>query len=487
MATMRSRTQERIRNKLGIIPLSRAEDGIRRWRSDYLHELDNYMESKQYDDKTNWWEAESSEEFIEIRDRKPCVIFPLPRIHAERVNSKLFGLEVFPKFQIQDDQEAEELIAEMLRSVKFRSHIKEAGEIALAKGACFVSFRHQVDQIVIETHNPNHCYPEFDQSGELEFVKVLFVFKDETDIDEETKKPKEKWHRKDFSKFIDIEYDNPVYRPDVMPEFKVMDSVNHNLGFVQGVWLKTTHDPRKLEGKSIIHDIRDFTDSLCYNLSQSDRATEAVTDPQTVFSGMTNDELEDLIRSSRRAWALGREGTAQFLEPSGTGIQSANEQDIRLQKAADQITRAIHHDPDKIIGSAQSAVAMKVMHEPLIGLINEMRPLLEERLIFLVVKIFGLLVMLNRMGIPGPIKFTKKNYMPKNLDIVCRWGEIFPPTIADDQQKSSLLLQLANGNIISRRTALVEVVKAGIVEVKDIDKELSEINTQKQFNTYFGG
>ena len=55
----------------------------------------------------------------------------------------------------------------------------------------------------------------------------------------------------------------------------------------------------------------------------------------------------------------------------------AGEMMDREQRAAQEVTNAIMHDPEKIVGSAQSAKAMEVLNGPLVDLIKDLRPIFE--------------------------------------------------------------------------------------------------------------
>ena len=149
---------------------------------------------------------------------------------------------------------------------------------------------------------------------------------------------------------------------------------------------------------------------------------------------MQVDELENLIKSKDKSWSLGQEGDAQFLELSNTGVASAMEVEMHLQRKAQEITRAIMHDPDKIVGAAQSAKAMEVLNGPLVELINELRPMFGKHLIKLVKKI---VIICNSGDVTNAIKWR----IPDGFDIEqdkinLEWGEIFPPSSKHTQHLS---------------------------------------------------
>ena len=162
------------------------------------------------------------------------------------------------------------------------------------------------------------------------------------------------------------------------------------------------------------------------------------------------------------------------------------EQDRRIRQAAQEITRAIFHDPEKITGSAQSAVAMKVLYAPLVDFILEVRPIVEHSMIKLITKIFLLFIKFNSQGVQLPIQMPA-NYNPKSIDISVKWKDVFPMTIQDFQQLSTVLTSLSNANIISRETVLEKLSQYPWLKIDDIQQEVSKVDNQKQFNPFFGG
>ena len=167
-------------------------------------------------------------------------------------------------------------------------------------------------------------------------------------------------------------------------------------------------------------------------------------------------------------------------------MQVAAEQDGRLRQSAQENTRSIFHDPEKIVGNAQSAIAMKVLYAPLVDLINETRPIIGVALVSLVSKMVSTMVLQNGRGADLPLEMPA-GYKPKSMDMSLKWGEVFPLTVQDFQQISSALSNLASGNIMSRETVLRKLSKYPWVSIDDIEDEVKKVNTQKEFNTFFGG
>ncbi len=472
------RTQDRIDSNLGII---RPGGHKSKSRSPRLEKIASYLSSSQHDQKMDWDEADScSDRYVPIKERKPKVIYPLTTIITDRLAPKLLGKSMFPNFLIEEDPDTQELIRLLIKQTQYRSKMLSMSKPWLAYGSAFMRFKLVAGLPVVETYESRFCYPKFDNAGELKEVKVQYVFEDEEDLDERGK-PTQKWYRLDLTPTKDVLYDNPPYQQDVEPLFKVVAENNHDLGFVQGEWFKTSDTKHSPDGDSLVEPILDFEDALSYNLSQSDRATSYGMDPQAVFKGMDEEELENLIKSSDKGWNVGREGEASFLEVSGSGLDQAEKTENRFDTKVQDITRVLMLDPEKIVGSAQSAKAMEVMHGPMLDLIDELRPHLEKGMIRFLTKLTLALVIYNKRGAELLLQMPPQ-YIPTSLDIDAAWGEVFPKTLEDLQKKVNTILQATNNNVLSRQTGLERLQKE--FEVEDIEEEVRRINTQPQFNTF---
>ena len=80
---------------------------------------------------------------------------------------------------------------------------------------------------------------------------------------------------------------------------------------------------------------------------------------------------------------------------------------------------------------------------------------------------------------------TPEGWVPQSLNLSLNWPPIFSLTVMDMQQIISMFLQLTNGNIISRDTALKRMQAMGVdLGVTDYILEEQKVNTQKEFNSF---
>jgi len=481
----KSRSQKRAENNLGIKQGTLSGSKNDQFRNDRLDKICQYVESTQYDHLADWDNCDEAENHAPIRKRKPKIIYPFAQLLGERVGSKLLGMSTFPKMDITEDQDTKDLLDLVVKTSYQKSLLLRAIETFVTHNAVFVRFKIVKGTIKYEYINPKYCYPEFDDADELQKMVIKHVYEDIEDLDDQGK-PVKKWYKLELGMMTDTLYDSPEFISGQAPAFQPIKSNQHQLGFVQGEWIRNGYNRFNPDGdgKTIVEKCFDFMDSLNYNISQSDKAVLYGQDPQLIVKGMDEDELDHLIKSSSKGWNLGREGDAGFIEVSGSGVQTAKEHKMDIRKDIQDIARVIMLDPEKIVGSAQSGKAMEILHGPLVELVNQMRPHVERGIIKLNQKSLAALVLMNQRGLPLIFNMPPQ-YQPTSLDITLSWPPMFPMTTQDKQQLISMFLQLSSGNVLSRETVLKNLLaQIPDLDVDDMELELQRVNTQQQFNTF---
>lgn len=481
LAAQVGRSVRRTFNRLGVVSVVDGGNRVQKVRDQKLDLYDKYYTSSQYDGLTDWERSlDPQGEYVPIRKRKPRINYPFAKVLSNRVASKLVGSSTFPTFKIEDDPETEDFIRAVIQASRIKSRILAPICKMVCSGSVFVRFFIVGGSIRLENYNAKHCYPEFLPSGELSSVMVRYVYEDKDDIDE-MGKPKKKWFRLDVGMFRDVLYDNPEYKDNVEPIFSVVDSVDHNLGFVQGEWFKTGEMVDSPDGPSLIAGVLDFIDELNYSISQSSQAVSYNQDPQLTFNGMDEEDVNMFIRSATKGWNLGKEGKAEFLESGLEGVKTAMDLRDKVRMSIQDVARIVMLDPEKIVGSAQSAKAMEVLHGPLVELVNELRPFVEEPLIKIIQKM-GLTILVGaRHGVPVPI-VVPPSYKPKSYNLTASWPPIFPLTTQDLKDRVSWVSSATSANLVSRETGTKILAKDFGIE--DVEEELDKINSQPILNPF---
>lgn len=479
-----SRLRRQAMNTLGTI-MTDDMSHAKVWRDDVLDLYDRYYESSQYDDLQDWEDAVSAntDDYVEIRKRKPRIIYNLPKVLVDKVSSKLIGSSTFPQFVIEDDEEDTIFLRTVQKASKFRRSMIDPIKHLLISGAVFVRYYMINGVTKIEYAKSKYCYPVFDATGELEQVEIKYVYEDQNDRSK-SNTPKQKWYRIVLTKTADILFDNPEYRPGVTPDFKEVARQVHNLGWVQGEWFVTHTDKFDYDGCSLFGDIIGFIDELNYSLSQSSQAIGYNQEPQLVMQGLSEGDIDNLIKSSMKAWNLPRDAEAKYLETSLEGVKQATETRDRMRNMALDVVRVILQDPEKFKGQAQSGEAMKQLYAPLIELVDELRAAIEPNLTNLLIKIAMTMLKFVAMGEEAGIQ-VPDGYIPQSMDITTQWPPIFPPTIQDMHLMAQTCQTLSMANIISRES-LTRWMAQVIPNIDNVEEELKKIESQPPPPSPFG-
>lgn len=482
----KSRFAQLAKNNLGIRQDGSYDQSVLFCRTPYLDELDKYFENTQYDHLQPWDSACCSDDYVAIRARKPKMIYAYGKILSSRVASKLIGDKNFPTLSVEDDPDTTEFLKVLVNASMLKSRLLDPIKYTVGVGSAFVRFYIVGSAIKLEWFKSKYCYPEFSPSGELLSIEIRYVYEDEEDLDA-TKKPKKKWYKLVLGTQTDIMYDNPEYKAGAVspPEFQEVSRSDHNMGFVQGQWFRTSEEKHIPDGYGLLTDIMGFIDEINYNLSQSSQAVSYNQDPQLTIKNMDEDEMDSLIRSSQKAWNLGREGEANFLESNLGGVEIADKLRDKVRLGIQDISRVVLMDPEKMVTHAQSGRALEILHGPFVELLNEIRPFIELGIKSLLIKMALAVLSVNQEYGESPISIPP-GYAPKSLDIKASWPPVFPLTMTDLKEMLSVATQATSANIFSREWATRWLSTVKEFGVEDIELELQRVATQPVINP-FGG
>jgi hypothetical protein len=480
----RSRSEIRSDSIQGVVPYSSKKN--KTCRSDELELLDSYYESRQYIGKPEWKDSKCQDgSYRPIRERAPLVVFPFHRILCQRITSKLVGHSTFPVITVPQDPESEEFFNAVLKMSGLAHHLLEPTRRLMNNGSVLVRFYLVEGKVKIEHYLAKHCYPKFQGNGELESVTIKYVYTDKEDKNADGTY-KKKWFRLDLGMATDTKYKPIEFKDEQDPEaleWEIEETAEHNLGFVQGEWFRTAEIKDSVDGVPITGDLASFVDELNYSLSQSATAVSYNQDPQLTLNKMDEDEIMGLVRSSQKAWNLGREGEAKFLESNLGGVERAMELRDKIRLNLQDISRIVMLDPEKMMAQAQSGRAMEVLHGPMVDLVHELRPQMEKGINSLVLKISLMILVLNSQGVDVPLVIPP-GFSPSTLEITWVWPPVFPQTMMDLREKVQVATQAASGNLISRETMTRWL--AADFNVKNVEEEIQRIAAQPVINP-FGG
>ena len=451
------------------------------WRLPELEVYSRYMDNLQYDHLGDW-AGDLTDQQNDVRTRKPKKIYPLPQIASDIFCSLVTSDEARLQITSEDD-ETQEKIDDFLEKTMFWACVGSAFRSFYANGSMFIRFyvSPNNEKILMEPHNTKSCWPTFDDNNELESVVIRYVY-DTGEVDEKTKEPIWRWAQYELGKEKDIEYDNPIFKHEEMklPKFTPETTITHNLGFVQGIWIKNGFNPSGDDGRSYLEAALDYLDDLNYLSSKESNSIYHALYPTLVGFGVDGEDFEKMIGSGPDADGNISGGSSfittekppneaglQFLETSNKGIDSSENFIQRNLQMLQHIFKVTLPNPEVLLGYAQSAEAMKMLYRPLIEEVKRMRPFLKEGICELLEKMevvskdvpFGLK--------PGTIEESKK-----------KWGEMVTATETDKAQRVSTTEIAINMRAISRKTATEHI--APDFGIKNVEDEIKQIESEGQ-------
>ena len=453
------------------------------FRKPELQLYDNYLNDLQYEHLEEW-NGKVSEQQIDNRRNQPKKIFPIVKIATNQFKRHITTEQSRLNFST-DEEVKQGKIDDFVNFTMLWSHINEALPSYFVNGSMYFRFfAVNKGKILIENHNTKWVYPEFDDNEELISVVIRFIY--ETDEYNESGVRIWRWTQYKQTRTEDIIYDNPVFieESQELPEFKVKSKMKHNMGFVQGVWIKTSLNSQSVDGESLLsgHGILDYIDDFNYLGSKESDSIFYHLFPLLVMYGI---EPEDIKKVWQFMQTMGKanlrnlntistykspsEAQMHFLEANQSAANFAGAiQDKNLQLLQHCLSIVLL-DPTTVANNYQSGKAMEALFKPVVEFVNEKREILKHGICDLFEKLEQVSVAYKtRVQLePGTIFNADK-----------KWGNIFSDTVFDVQTRAGYTVQLKAEGIISKKTATKHI--APDFGIKNVEEELKQIESEQE-------
>ena len=477
------------RNRIGFIYKGASSPGGSRlerflFRRIELNLLDDYLNDTAYEHLPPW-DGDISNDQMDQRHTQPKVIFPTPEISTGIVNGLMTSEDSRLQFHL-DDEGAQRNLEDSLEEIEFWDHINFLLPSLLVNGSAFIKiFQTPEERIMLKSFNSKSCWPVFDASGELLEVTIRYIY-DTGRFKDGSGEKIYAWSQQKLGRQVDILYDNPIFEPgmDDIPEFKEVQRVEHNLGFVQGEWLTTSFflSSSIPDGISYIQSSLPMIDSMNYRLSKEDSAVYYNLFPMLTAYGLSPEDfseirqgnMEEVRAKGMNVLATGKtpdKAALQFLEGSLTGLQVSEAFHQRMFQMVQYSLKTVMLDPDRMAIHAQSGRAMEALYKPVIQYIKKIRPRMKKSICSILTKAEKISNSFpSNIEIPlGTVDETKK-----------KWGEIFEDTPADLTQKVGAVTQAVMSKVLSRKTAVENLAPSfGVENVEEEWKQIESESTQE--------
>ena len=440
------------------------------YRRPILQVYDNYLHNAQYRGLPKRGERPKN---TTKRDFEPEFVFPLPMITAREYKNHIVSEDSRLNFVIEEE-ETQEKVNDLVEDICLWPILDSILPSYFVNGSMFLYFRKRKNgQLELKFFNTKSCWPVFDDDGELDNVKIRYIYETE-EVNPSTRQKIWRWYQYKFSKDSDVTYDNPVFElsQTTLPEFKIKEMHNHNMGFVAGEWIKTTFNFECNDGESILENKLDFLDSMNFMLSSIYVSTKTNLFPP--LFGQNVDPV-DILQAIQKLRSAGLKSTGseimlsnkektdlRYIEPALTGLANAFNVNEKFMENIQHAFSTVLLNPEAVAPHANSGRALESLYKPVVQYVNCRRPLLKKGLCNLLEKIETQTDLA-----PGTFLNAKK-----------QWGSIFSDTIDDQTKKISNVLNAHAGGLISLETALANIEQD--FNIKNVQDELKKIKSEQQ-------
>jgi hypothetical protein len=418
-------------------------------------------------------ERNAAGEYIQLRQRRPSVRYPLARVVVDDSLALLFGEGHFPTVDCAD-REIRGWIGEVIRDSGLNEVMMEAA-LRGSVGSVAVLMRVLRGRVFFAALPSLYLLPEWDPQAPDTLLAVTERYKvpgrilaaQGYEIGEPTA---DYW----FMRRWDAEAETwflpwPVASGVQGPVEDAQRSVRHGLGFVPVVWVRNLPGGDSVDGGSTFRDAVETGIEIDYQLSQAGRGLKYSSDPTLLIREPAGIEGA-LVRGAGNALVLSEKGDAKLLEIDGAASAAVIEYVRTLREFALEGVHGNRASPERL-AVAQSGRALEMMNQGLVWLADNLR-----------VSYGGALLKLARMVLLASSRYplVAGGQAVPAMDGAARlslaWPRWYAPTAQDRNQDALTLASLAGAGMISVETAVKSI--ADEYAIDDVAAELERIRQE---------
>lgn len=402
-------------------------------------------------------EKNGAEEYVPLRDRRPCVQPNFCRTVVGDSVSLLFSEGHFPTVELKDeDQKA--AIAKLIKEIKLNEVMIDAATRG-SVGSAAILFRVLKKRAFLDVMDTDYLTPRWDPEAPDTLLSVTEKYKvsgqallDQgyTIKTDELKAAfwfQRVWDDSAESWFIPWK----VADEDQTPKLDEAKTVKHELGFVPVVWIKNLPGGDAIDGKpTFCNEAIEIQIEVAYQLSQDGRGLKYTSDPTLLIKEPAFGEQGPTVKGAANAIKVSAEGDAKLLEINGTGSAAVLDFVKHLREIAIEMMHGNQSSPEKM-ATAQSGRALEIMQQALVNLADRLRISYGEgalhEIICMIVKASQKIALQFKNG-------EKVGKFDAFAEVSLRWPDWFEPTLNDMQARATTLKTLCDSGLLSRETAI---------------------------------
>lgn len=427
-------------------------------------------------------EKTDANEYVPLRNRRPCVRYRLCSIVVDDSVSLLFSEGHFPQIECEDTPTKEALL-QLSKEIGLNRVMIDAATRG-SVGSIAMLLRVLDKRVFIDVLDTPYLTPTWRAKAPdtLEKVTERYKVKGEELLAlgySGVEGNATYWFQREWTDSEETWFAPQTLEDANDKKAPVRDadkSVAHKLGFVPMVWVRNLPGCDGPDGCPTFPDEAIETGiEMDYQLSQVGRGLKYSSDPQLLIKepAVQGDD-EKLVRSASNALVVDVDGDAKLLEINGSAASTVIEYVKFLRELALESMHGNRSNADKL-SAAQSGRALELMHQSLIWLADKLRISYGE----------GALLELLQMIVAasekvGGLVFKDGKKVPplsKDKPLSLRWPQWFSPTPQDMEEQATTLHILTDGGLMSAETGVR--VLSSTYDIEDTAKELSAIKTEQ--------
>lgn len=372
-------------------------------RKGTLDRLDQQWRGQQYNhQKIDWWgrNADNYETLAPLenvppgfeipananilsRDKRPTAPANSSKFVIRRYTRLLFSRSRKPSITVAGDPDSDAFLEAVFKKARFWNVMKMARNKGGAMGSVAVTVHLREGSFVYEVHNPKQLQVVWKDRRTWEplgFLKMFVYTQLEPSYGKDGK----------FEGMVEVSYvyrrimtadHDVVYKPvpwvpgqPMAWDVETSLSVQHNLGFFPGAWIQNHPEDEEQDGSPDCDGAFPSFDAIDRLNSQSNKALLQNQDPTLILKYDTKEIGGGTVSTgSDGALSVGPSGDAKFLEISAQGVEASRKFVADLRRQWQEVTGMVPLDPEKMAGSAQSALAMELLMQPTIEVADDLR------------------------------------------------------------------------------------------------------------------
>jgi len=455
-----------------------------------------------------------------VGQKRPTAPLRLTGTVVDRFTGLLFSKKRLPKVTIEDDQESNDFVQAVFKKTRFWRTMYNSRTYGGSMGSSLITVQLRNGRFSFKAHSPKTIQdivwedPDLKIPAGVLIQYIYYVEKDE--VDPKTGAPTGTMKNCPYlyRRIIDAECD-VIFKPaeivnNKLPEMEIDEhqSYQHRLGEFPGVWIQNLPCEEEIDGVADCEGVYQIFDTIDRQLAQSNKGLLANQDPTVVLS--IDKKLMSagvpIHKGSENSLNVGMGGSANYLEISASGITAAREFVKDLKQAAMDRAQVVLADPQTMAGSAQSALAIEFLYQPMLEKADRLREQYGQAIEVLV----DLLLKLGRIWSDPlryegnakpkfdlPPKIVEMDSDPENPEaemgvqklkvfpvpgegsqVALSWGPYFSPTPTDVQTQIGVVATAYGAGLIDLDTAVSKV--AHILDIEDEEGLLRRVKEESK-------